>query len=36
MVLQGHGVYAWGRTPDEALFRIEALEFLCQLRSLNR
>ncbi|RZA15987.1 MAG: methylthioribulose 1-phosphate dehydratase [Proteobacteria bacterium] len=36
LVLQGHGVYAWGRTPDEALFRIEALEFLCQLRSLSR
>lgn len=36
LVLEGHGVYAWGRTPDEAMYRIEALEFLCQLRSLNR
>lgn len=35
LVLEGHGVYAWGRTPDEAMFRIEALEFLCQLRSIN-
>jgi methylthioribulose-1-phosphate dehydratase len=35
LVLEGHGVYAWGKTPDEAMFRIEALEFLCQLRSLN-
>jgi methylthioribulose-1-phosphate dehydratase len=36
LVLEGHGVYAWGRDPDEAMFRIEALEFLCQLRSLSR
>lgn len=36
LVLEGHGVYAWGLTPDEAMYRIEALEFLCQLRSLNR
>ncbi len=35
LVLEGHGVYAWGRDPDEAMFRIEALEFLCQLRSLR-
>lgn len=35
LVLEGHGVYAWGRNPDEAMFRIEALEFLCQLRSLS-
>ena len=35
LVLEGHGVYAWGRNPDEAMFRIEALEFLCQLRGLN-
>lgn len=35
LVLEGHGVYAWGRTPDEAMYRIEALEFLCQLRSLS-
>jgi len=34
LVLEGHGVYAWGRNPDEAMFRIEALEFLCQLKSL--
>ena len=35
LVLEDHGVYAWGKTPDEAMFRIEALEFLCQLRSLS-
>ncbi len=34
LVLEDHGVYAWGTNPDEAMFRIEALEFLCQLRSL--
>ncbi|MBC7658290.1 MAG: methylthioribulose 1-phosphate dehydratase [Chitinophagaceae bacterium] len=36
LVLEGHGVYAWGKNPDEAIFRIEALEFLCQLRSLTQ
>jgi methylthioribulose-1-phosphate dehydratase len=29
-VLENHGVYAWGNSPSEALYRIEALEFLCQ------
>ena len=30
VVLAAHGVYAWGRTPLEALAYIEAAEFLCQ------
>jgi methylthioribulose-1-phosphate dehydratase len=30
VVLAAHGVYAWGRTPMEALSFIEAAEFLCQ------
>lgn len=30
LVLKDHGVYAWGREPEEAFHRIEALEFLCQ------
>jgi methylthioribulose-1-phosphate dehydratase len=29
IVLAGHGVYAWGKTPMEALSYIEALEVLC-------
>lgn len=35
LMLGGHGLYAWGKSPDEAMYRIEALEFLCQLRLLN-
>ncbi len=35
LVLAGHGVYAWGKDPDEAMYRIEALEYLCQLQLLN-
>ena len=30
VVLAGHGVWAWGQTPKEALGYIEALETLCQ------
>ena len=30
IILAGHGVYAWGRSPMEALCYLEALEFLCQ------
>ncbi len=35
LVLEGHGVYAWGRTADEAMYRIEALEYLCTLNHLR-
>ena len=32
-LIRGHGLYAWGRTVDEARHRVEALEFLfeCEL-----
>lgn len=30
LILREHGVYAWGREPDEAFHRLEALEFLCK------
>jgi methylthioribulose-1-phosphate dehydratase len=30
VVLEGHGVWAWGRTPMEALSYLEALELLCK------
>lgn len=30
VILSAHGVYAWGRTPMEALSFIEAAEFLCK------
>lgn len=30
VVLSGHGVWAWGSTPKEALGFIEALDVLCQ------
>jgi len=32
VILAGHGVYAWAKTPMEALSFIEAAEFLCQTR----
>lgn len=35
LVLAGHGVYAWGKDPDEAMYRVEALEYLCQLQLLK-
>lgn len=31
VVLAGHGVWAWGQSPKEALGFIEALDVLCQL-----
>ena len=33
-LIRGHGLYAWGRTVDEARHRVEALEFLfeCELQ----
>lgn len=34
-VLQNHGIYAWGSSPGEALNRIEALEFLCQIKAIH-
>ena len=30
VALASHGVYAWGKTPLEALVHAEALEFLCE------
>lgn len=30
VILAAHGVYAWGKTPMEALSYIEAVEFLCK------
>ena len=36
IVLQGHGVYAWGKTPLEAMAYLEALEFLCQSQRFRR
>jgi methylthioribulose-1-phosphate dehydratase len=30
LILEGHGVWAWGKTPMEALAYLEALEFLCR------
>jgi methylthioribulose-1-phosphate dehydratase len=29
VMLEGHGVWAWGKTPMEAMGYLEALEFLC-------
>ncbi len=33
VILATHGVYAWGRTPMEALSYIEAVEFLCKTKA---
>lgn len=30
VLFEGHGVYAWGESPMEALSYIEALEYLCR------
>ena len=30
LILRGHGVYAWGSDPDEALSALEAIEFIAQ------
>ncbi|NPA32811.1 MAG: methylthioribulose 1-phosphate dehydratase [Aquificae bacterium] len=36
-LIRGHGLYAWGRTMEEALIHTEALEFLfeCEIRLLS-
>lgn len=31
LLLENHGVVCWGCSPDEALLKTEALEFLCRL-----
>jgi methylthioribulose-1-phosphate dehydratase len=36
VVLASHGVYAWGKTPMEALSLLEAAEFLCRTHLQNR
>ena len=36
IVLKGHGVYAWGKTPLEVMAYLEALEFLCQSQRFRR
>jgi len=36
VVVRGHGVYAWGRTPKEAARHLETVEWLCRLRWLCR
>jgi len=36
VVVRGHGVYAWGRTPKEAGRHLETVEWLCRLRWLCR
>ena len=30
LMLQGHGIYGWGETPQKVFSMIEALEFLCR------
>lgn len=32
-IIAGHGFYTWGRTVDEALRQVEALEFLFEIES---
>ena len=36
-LINGHGFYAWGKTVDDALRHVEALDFLfaCELKSLQ-
>ncbi len=36
VVLASHGVYAWGKTPMEALSLLEAAEFLCRTHLTGR
>lgn len=36
VILKGHGVYAWGHTPLEAMGYLEALEFLCQSKRFRK
>lgn len=37
-LIRGHGVYVWGRTMDQAMARLEALEFIlaCELEEMSR
>lgn len=34
VILKGHGIYAWGSEPDEALGIVEAVEFILQTTCL--
>jgi methylthioribulose-1-phosphate dehydratase len=36
VLVRGHGVYAWGRTPAEASRHLETVEWLCRLLLLSR
>lgn len=36
LVLEGHGVYAWGPNPLAALAIVEALEFCCQTQAYSQ
>jgi methylthioribulose-1-phosphate dehydratase len=36
VILRGHGTYAWGKTPLEAMAYLEALEFLCQNKRFQK
>ena len=36
VLVRGHGVYAWGRTPAEAARHLETVEWLCRLLLLSR
>ena len=36
VLVRGHGVYAWGRTPAEAGRHLEAVEWLCRVLLLSR
>ncbi|MFK7872075.1 MAG: class II aldolase/adducin family protein [Oligoflexales bacterium] len=33
LIVQGHGVWAWGETPQAAMNRIEAIEHLCNVNT---
>ena len=36
VLVRGHGVYAWGRTPAEAARHLETVEWLCRILLLTR
>lgn len=36
VLVRGHGVYAWGRTPTEAARHLETIEWLCRVMLLSR
>jgi methylthioribulose-1-phosphate dehydratase len=36
ILVRGHGVYAWGRTPAEAARHLETVEWLCRIVLLSR